>query len=379
LSELRAKNLSVEMLGSISRVDRDEWDRLADDVYMSHGWLRVIEEAFLDPVEHRYFLARAGDGRLLGAAVAHIHQPSGDVFTLDDSVFGRLKPIASRLGLSVMPSLICGPLRAYGQHMIFDGGIDTGERQAVASALLDAMQEEAAKRRVAMSFNNVMRQERELAEQLESRGFGHTVNFPLNYLDVCWNTPDDYHAFLSKRKLKREINKNRREGVEITSLDSIGADDERLHELLNENYEKYNGKPLPVKTDFIRLCKNYLGAEAVVYVAKKKGRIVGTIVMFHRNGVAYVTDVGVDHAATGNDFTYFNLTYYVPVADAIEAGIARIHYGTMMYSMKSDRGCKTTEIHVYHRPRNRLLRILFIPLFAAHRAFKSWFIQRHYF
>jgi len=366
------------MLESISLVDREAWDRLADDVYMSHGWLRVIEEAFLDPVEHRYFLVRAG-GRLLGASVAHIHQPSGDVFTLDDSVFGRSKPIVSRLGLSVLPSLICGPLRAYGQHMIFDKDIDTGERRTVTSTLLNAMEREAEKRRVSMSFNNVMCHERELIEQLEHRGFGRTVNFPLNYLDICWKTPDEYHTFLSKRKLKREINKNRREGVEITSMDSIGADDERLHELLNENYQKYNGKPLPVKTNFIRLCKKYLGDEAMVYVAKKKGMIVGTIVMFHRNRVGYVTDVGVDHAATGNDFTYFNLSYYVPVTDAVISGIERIHYGTMMYSMKSDRGCRTTEIHLYHRPRNRLLRRFTVPLFAAHRAFKYRFIQRHYF
>mgnify|MGYP002066086582 CR=1 FL=1 len=108
-------------------------------------------------------------------------------------------------------------------------------------------------------------------------------------------------------------------------------------------------------------------------------KVVGTAVMFHRGRVAYVTDVGVDHAASGNDCTYFNLSFYRPVSDAIEMGIRRLYHGTMMYSMKAQRGFQTTDIFLFHRPKNRLLRRLFIPLFAAHRAFKSWFIQRHYF
>jgi predicted N-acyltransferase len=345
---------------------------------MSHGWLRVIEESFLDPVKHRYFLARA-DGKLIGCAVGHIHQPSEEVFTLDDAVFGRLKQLASHLRLSVLPSLICGPLRTYGQHLGFQEAMDRSKRRIVASALLDALEEEAEKHRVSISFNNVMAQESELMDLLHRRGFSKTVNFPLNCLEIRWKAPDDYRKFLAKRKLVREINKNRREGVEIIQLEAVESCNDRLHALLDENYMKYNGKPLPVRQNFVSVCKRYLGFEATVYAAKKNGQLVGTIIMFHRNSVAYVTDVGVDHEATGNDFTYFNLSYYRPISDAIAMGMKRIYYGTMMYSMKADRGCTTTDIFLFHRPRPRFLRKLFKPLFAAHRAFKSWFIQRHYF
>jgi len=368
----------VEVLPSIKDIDRIEWDRLALDVYMSYGWLRIIEESFLDPVEHHYFLARA-NGKLLGAAVCHVHQQSHDVFTLDDSIFGRFKPLATRLGLSILPSLICGPLRAYGQHFIFDGQLDFAERQVVASALFDELERAAEDRRISITFNNVMAGEQELLELLKSRRFSKTVNFPLNYLEIRWQDPAEYRKLLSKRKLAREINRNRKEGVEISQLDSVEPLKDRLHELLDENYMKYNGKPLPVRNNFVSLCKNYLGPEATVYVAEKKGEIVGTIVMFHRNAVAYVTDVGVDHGATGNDFTYFNLSYYRPVSDAIGMNMKRIYYGTMMYQMKAQRGCTTTEILLYHRPGNRLFRWFLIPIFAFHRSFKAWFIKRHYF
>jgi predicted N-acyltransferase len=150
----------------------------------------------------------------------------------------------------------------------------------------------------------------------------------------------------------------------------------QLYKLLNDNHLKYNGKPLAVHRNFVSLSKQYLGAEAIIYAALKGGKIVGTIIMFHRNGVAYVTDVGVDHEAAGNDFTYFNLTYYNPVADAIAMQIKRLYLGTLMYKMKSRRGCSTIEMYLYHRPRFRQLQVAARPLFAIHSRFKSWFINR---
>ncbi|MGD2129435.1 MAG: peptidogalycan biosysnthesis protein [Lysobacterales bacterium] len=378
MKKLSARECSVEVVPSIKVVDRIEWDAMALDVYMSYGWLRIIEESFLDPVEHRYFLARA-NGRLVGGVACHIHQKSQDVFTLDDSIFGRFKYLANRLGWSILPSLICGPLRAYGQHFIFEENLDSAERQMVASALFDALEREADDRSISITFNNVMAGEPELLDLLKRRGFSKTVNFPLNYLEIRWQNPAEYRKFLAKRKLVREINKNRKEGVEISQLDPVDTCKGRLHELLDENYMKYNGKPLPVSNNFVSLCKNYLGSEATVYVAEKKGEIVGTIIMFHRNAVAYVTDVGVDHRATGNDFTYFNLAYYRPVSDAIVMKMNRIYYGTMMYRMKAQRGCETTEIYLYHRPMRRLFRWLLVPLFAVHRLLKGGFIKWHYF
>ena len=351
---------------------------MAEDVYMSYGWLRVIEESFLSPVEHCYFLVRA-NGDLLGGAVCHVHSPTRDSFTLDDSVFGRFKPLASRLGLSVLPSLVCGPLRGYGQHFIYQPQLRAAERSVVASALFDALERWAAHRRLSISFNNVMAGETELIELLDSSGFSQTVNFPLNYLEVRWQDPAGYRKLLARRKLVREINRNRREGVEIMQLEDVEPHADRLHELLNDNYVKYNDTPLPVQKRFIGLCKKYLGPETIVYIARKKGEIIGTIVLFHRNSVAYVTDVGVDHRASGNDFTYFNLAYYQPIFDSIEMKMKRIYYGTLMYTMKAHRGCSTTDIFLYHRPRKHLLRWLFVPLFASHRVLKTWFIKRHYF
>jgi predicted N-acyltransferase len=377
LENLTTKSCSVLVHTSIKDIERTEWDGLAHDVYMSHGWLQIMEETFVSPVDHRYFLARV-NGILIGSAVCHIQYPTGGSFTLDDAIFGRFKGLAARLGLSVLPSLICGPLRGYGQHFALQEDLTLSDRQAVALSLFEALEREAASLHLSISFNNVMVEERELIQLLEERSFSRTINFPLNYLDIQWKNFDEYKKFLSKRKLVREINKNRKEGVRITQLATVGSCEGQLYKLLNDNYVKYNGKPLLVRSDFISLCKKYLGAEAIIYVAVKGGKIIGTIIMFHRKGIAYVTDVGVDHKVAGNDFTYFNLTYYSPTRDAIAMQIKRLYYGTLMYTMKSKRGCSTLEMYLYHKPRFRLLQVVAGPLFAFHLRFKTWFINRFY-
>ena len=377
MEKLFAKNCSVEVHSSIREVDRTDWDRLAHDVYMSHGWLQTMEETFFTEVEHRYFLVQA-NGILIGAAVCHIHHPARGVFTLDDVIFGRLKGFAARLGLSILPSLICGPLRGYGKHFALLETLALRDRKVVALALFDALERGAAMRQLSISFNNVMADEQELMQLLAEKGFRRTINFPLNYLEIRWNSFDEYKKFLAKRKLVREINKNLKEGVRIRQLETVSSCEGRLHQLLDDNYLKYNGKPLQVRSDFISVCKKNLGAEAIVYVAEKEGAIIGTIIMFHRKGVAYVTDVGVDHETAGNDFTYFNLTYYRPVSDAIAMQIRRLYYGTLMYSMKSRRGCSTMQMYLYHKPRFRLQQLLAGPFFGIHFRLKSWFIKRYY-
>jgi predicted N-acyltransferase len=269
-------------------------------------------------------------------------------------------------------------LRGYGQHFLLSKDLAGDDRQHVTAILFKALEREAASLKLSITFNNVMEQEHELTQMLEYQSYGKTVNFPLNYLDIQWRNHDEYLKFLSKRKLRSEVNKNCKEGVVITQLETTGSCQHRLHQLLNENHVKYNGKPLPMRKDFSSLCKKYLGSEAIVYIAVKEGAIIGTAFLFHRQSIAYLIDVGVDHATAGNDFTYFNLTYYRPTADAIAMGIKRTYYGTMMYTMKSRRGCATTPTYLYHKPRFPLLQMAAGPLFAIHRRFKSWFINRFY-
>jgi len=377
VEEYYKKMYSVQIHKTITDIKPSGWDRLASDVYMSYGWLKTVEETFTAPVKHRYFIVK-DDDMLVGAAVCGIYLPSNAVYTQDDIIFGRFKRLVARFHFSMLPLLICGPLRGYGQHFILDAKLTPLQRETVFRVLLDAIEKEAKRLMLSISFNNVLDDEDEMVQLLKERNYGLTVNFPMNYMDITWESFREYKKMISKRKLVHEINRNRREGVTIRKLGTVEDCEDRLYELLEFNNRKYCSKPLMVRRGFFSRCKPNMGDDANVYIAEKKGKIIGVSTLFHRDGVGYISDVGVDHKTAGNDFTYFNVVFYRIIEDAITMRLNRICYGILFYHMKSRRGCSGMNTYVYYKPRYRLWQTFIVPLFAIHMRIKTWFIRRFY-
>jgi len=369
------KMYSVYAHKTITDIKRPDWDRLARDVYISYGWLKTVEETFIHPVKHRYFLV-FDDKTPVGAAVCGIHLPTDKVHTLDDIIFGRFKNLIARFHCSVLPLLICGVLRGYGQHFILDEKLTLHQRQTVSRVLFDAIEDEAKSRHLSVSFNNVLDEEYEMRQLLKERNYGKTINFPMNYIDITWESFAGYKKNIAKRKLAYEINRNRREGVTIRQIDSVDDCEDRLFELLEINNRKYNSKPMLMRRNFFSRCKNNLGEHANVFIAEKKGKIIGTAILFHREGVGYLSDVGVDHETAGNDLTYFNLVFYHPIDSAIVMRLKRLYLGILFYRMKSRRGYSRMNMYVYYKPRYHLLQTIMVPLFSIHSRIKSWFVNR---
>jgi hypothetical protein len=81
------------------------------------------------------------------------------------------------------------------------------------------------------------------------------------------------------------------------------------------------------------------------------------------NGTSYIPLVGIDHEKCGNDMTYFVLTSYAPIAEAISAGMTRLYFGQGHYLNKMRLGFRTANLfnwHKSHRP-------------IAHQMVRLWF------
>jgi len=156
---------------------------------------------------------------------------------------------------------------------------------------------------------------------------------PLCYLDIHWNSFNDYKAHIrsvsknSWKSIKREMNKSKREGVLIRQLENVDFCEDRLDELVNMNINAYNRLPFMFSKAFYKRLKENLGNDATIYVAVKEGCITGVSISISKDGMISVPIAGVDHGMSGNDFTYFNITYYRPIMDAISSGKTRMNYG----------------------------------------------------
>ncbi len=353
---------TIEVLSRISEVPREEWDRLiTTNVFATYGWLKTVEATFLGDIRAFYVLVRES-GKLAGATVCYVFRKTRTVEDLDDLLMGRVKSLASRVGISFMPTMVCGTLWGYGDHLAVEAGTDPERRQALRNKLLDVVEAEADRNKLPLSLLFLPESDSELAAVLHRRGYSCSRHVPLTLLDIRWSSFADYAKHLDgitrkgKKNLRNQINRNRKAGTTTTVLEEVGEHAQRLHELLAMNYQKYRNTEFCFGKDFFPELKRNLGRNAVLYVSRKAGSITGVTVELRHNGTSHVLMIGVDHERCGNDMTYFNVGYYAPIAHAISTGVKRLCFGRGVYLLKIRRGCKTTDLFIWHKSRHRAAR-----------------------
>jgi predicted N-acyltransferase len=351
---------STRAVRSIQGVSRIEWDDMAgDNAFASYGWLRTVEQTHRRLGDPQYLLLEE-NGKLAGAGIYYFLDRSLDGRGLDHELFGRVRKAAGNVGLSFHPVLVCGPTRSFGRHFLIESSSNEERAISITEALLNGMEKEAAKTKAALAFTQVMDTEAGLKRMLSEKRFAKTVSAPVNYLDIRWGTFEEYRENIKKisrnmeANIRKEINRNQREGVRISFLSNLEPHEDRLNELINGNYYKHNGAPFPYAPDFFRRLKENMGNDAVIYAAFKKEELVGFSILLKKQDCYYLPFVGVDHALSGNDATYFNITIYKPIMDGTAAGVRRIYMGTAMYELKKRRGCETLNAYTYYKSYNRI-------------------------
>ncbi len=363
--------LTVEILDSITGVDRSEWDQLIDeDVLASHGWLKTVEESFVPNVRPRYLLIRDA-GRLIASTACHSAEPTDSVLTPDDLLFGRFKTQAVRFGLSLLPALVCGFPSGVGRHLLVSKSASAAARTLAIGKLLDTLEDIASRETASLFFWNVFDDEVEVLNRLKQRGFNKTRFFPACYLDIAWGSFDEYIGHLKNfskmpQNVRREINVNRRAGVSIERIQDVKPHQAALYDLANKHWFRHNQMPFPYRPDFFTRARENLGSDAVVYGAFKASALIGFMLLLKGAHTGHALEVGIDHDASMKEATYFNLVYYAPIRDTIGTRIKRLYFGRGLPEIKIRRGCKRRDTHLLYRANSRIRNRLLRPLFFIH-------------
>ncbi len=226
---------TIEIANSIKELKKEEWDAMIDDnVFISYGWLKTVEETFTEDLNPKYFLVQ-DHNKLIGAAVCYVFNKSYPVITTGDFLLGRLEKYALKLGISFTPTLICCPIYCYGKHFLIEKGTDTKKKEIITDKLLDAIENKASEEKLGLSFPNVMDNETDFILLLNRKGYNKTLFIPLNYLDIEWSSFEGYKNYVRRisknmqKNIVKEVNKNRREGVIIKELTNIDRYEECLY------------------------------------------------------------------------------------------------------------------------------------------------------
>jgi Acetyltransferase (GNAT) domain len=327
---------------------------------MAVAWLRAVEQAGPKSVIPHLVEAPRGTAVCFEA---------GDFRSgLDPTTYllGRLAPLARRLRLSLLPALVCAPYRG---HM---GHLPCRDR----AALLDYVEALADRLGLPIHFPRVLDEDEEFCRLLIARGYNRTAHEPVAMIDVVWDSSDDYLASLrrsARSNAKTELRRNRIAGVSICEIDDVASSAERIHQLVNDHNVRRNGVGVPFGPAFLPALKASLSDRAVFYGAIHAGELVGISVALHQADTVMMPFIGLDERR--GEFTYFNLAFYRPIADAIAAGRRRLFLGTMLYEMKARRGCRILPTSFFHRGGSTVAHLVAKPLFAA----QGWWARRHKF
>jgi len=369
---------SVHLKHSLNEIDADIWDTLTGErLFISYGWLKIIEETAIDKVTPFYFLLE-DDNVLVALAVCYESHKDNPYDLLNGYMLGKYERIAGIFGLSFKPAFLCGPVGGNGDHVIVKQGLTEQQRISYMNLLIETIEREAEQRQLPLFFTNVSEKESELCRELQARKYNLTVVHPKNRLKIKWLSFADY---LSDRKtisrknyhtFKGHIKKCREAGVSIRLLDEL-EHEERLYQLLSEHYYRLNKQPFPFTEYFIRSLRKNLGSDAMILVAEKDSEFIGVSMLFRRGSEGWAIIVGVDHDISKDNFTYFNLTYYAIIDHAIRTGIKSLNYGSMLYRVKKRRGCTLEENYIFHRASSRFSHKLLRLWFLLHR---TWYLKR---
>ena len=302
--------------------------------------------------------------KLVGGAICYIVGRHERIFYIDSELLGRLKQYASKWGVSFLPALICGSLE---NNVLIDKKLDLRQQHLIMDLILRAITNEAMKHRLPICFRYLRDGDQDLMRLLKKKGFHHTPVIPYMYMDIKWDSFDTYVKSLTrniKKSFSRERNRNKKEGVRIEIEKDPGKYEDRLFELINNHYLRYNGFPFFFKKEFIHKAQENIGQNCKFYISWKNEVITGVSFSLTKNKTLYKYATAVDRKLAGNDMTFFNIGYHRAMMDAISNGIKKIDNGMGMVEMKTRRGYKTGNQYFFYKASNKISNI----------AIKPWFI-----
>jgi predicted N-acyltransferase len=325
----------VSVLSAVEEVDAPAWDAL-----FAHEPVRAspfVRHAFLSALEAsssasprtgwrpRHVVLRRG-GRLVAAAPAYARTDSDGDFSRDwEWAHGAL-----RARVSWYPKLVLGiPFTpATGRRLLVAEGEDRG---AAAETLVEALHGLA--RDEGLRTVQVLFPDAEEAAELERAGLVLRVDFQYHWLNVGYQSMDDFLArFTSKRRnaIRREMRAPREQGIAIRTVrgDELSRDPEgwarQVHALHKAATDRMAwGMRWVNRAFYARVLASMPDAVEVVE-ARRGGRLVAMAFNLASAKRLYGRYWG---CVEEHPFLHFNVALYHSVGECIARGMERFEGG----------------------------------------------------
>jgi len=337
----------AEICTSIKSIGEETWDSLNTyftNPLLAYGWVNSVEMLYGDQVHPRHIVIYKNEKIVL---ILPCYIQYGDLYkTTEDCFFGRFKPLARTLGISLTPSLIV--YSPFSQH----SGLLSAQKE-IDAPLFDLIEKTiddlCNKERISLSgFPYLSNKYDFLIDRLLQRGYAKAFISATAYLDIRWKSFDEYLQHLKTyginmfKNAKKEINRFKKSGVEVKTIDDFSSISHEMIRIYNDLYYRYNKQNSCLTPQFFEVLSKEKLTRAIT--AHLNGKLIGFSLVVEKGTLWDLKFSAHDVSEQQRTHSYFNLMFYQPIELAIQEGIGRVTFGAGSLRAKLKRGCKTESL-----------------------------------
>jgi predicted N-acyltransferase len=351
--------VDVRVFKTVESIDREAIDSLVDDGFFTYGWFKTLETSKLISL-NPFYISVFNKSKMIAFAPC-FRDVADQYFNVGPAIspfMRRVLKVCNQLHIGQNHILLCCSPLCYRTKIFADQSLNKG---LLASCLLKEVDAICKKEKILFSsFQFVSEYDQNLSLHLNNWGYHRFFWKPTFYLDVRWQSFEDYLSSLEhdiRNKVRREIRSCRKNGVIIEEIADFKDLAMTLSDLSSNLLTKYNRiKTRFFEPSFFESLSDYAKSNVKVFIARKKGAIVGFSLCLRQGKTLDVFHCGFNYELQEkSDFTYFNLCYYSPIRWAIQEGIRKIYYRLTAERVKLKRGCKPERIYSFVKCHNKYL------------------------
>jgi len=324
--------LSVSVHSSIEDINQIEWNEVVGNtLFHAPDWLKLLEVSLPEQVTPFYITVYKGD-LLVGAGICY-------------------HTIERQLKIPI-PVIICTyPL--FEEMALFTRGPRDKE---VFSVLVETLESIARARKVRVLV--ITKSPGGLyGDILQQKGYNHLHLMPTTYLDITWNTFEDYLRSLprkSKKNIRHTLNQGKKKGLRLVHSQDL-TDIEQLYSLFRATLDRYGHQNLiPFTLDVFKNFATFVKEYTYVIRCYHGEELLGYWMYFFDGSIASLAISGIDQSHATEYNTYFNICYDI-IREMIEKGCEKAWFGLTTYNVKRRIGCRLKINIISIKIRNPLL------------------------
>ncbi len=347
----------IAVYNRIRDIDPNVWNSLipGHSQTFSHEFWDLVEQSGLNDFRYRHALFRDANGQ--PAALATFYTVTTDIAIFAPAGLRKwLSAIRKFYPRFLMLSMLeCGtPITLNSPPIVVRPDIDTGiVLRELHQLLLQTARQEGQLLIVVRDFEP---NAATLEPVMQTMGYCVVPSLPNNYLDIRWNSIEDYRASM-KSYYRSKLTKHLKRNQTLKVRHEVITDFHDMADLLcsqwmvvHEQADEFQREVLT--PEFYRRLSRQMGDRSKVILYYRDDMLVGHALLLHDGDMLRWLYFGREEA--GNDSLYIYVAHSV-IETAIALGVSKLEMGLTTYSIKQDLGAQVTPINLALRAPSALI------------------------